>query len=537
MIKTDTIMKKIGFIYLLTALLSIGFAACTEPEGDGGNTPEFVFSEMEGLDMTLLEETDEVVGSFTVDAIAAWSLESDQPMWVTFSNSVDGEFYSDIPAEAGKRTVYVKISNAGRGYNAEQAVIKAYSNDKEYLIATVVRPGKKWLNITAENGDAVEAIELGENATATFRFQALFECAIVKYPEWIVEPVMETDGTCVLSVVGDEETLQNPLEGELLVSTKDNTIQCVVPVKYSGMNPAIMEISGDSPWNWLVSTDGKKIRSKQAMDSVVIKESLEMKLRCRSNAYKIVFAEEQIVYSEEGEVVDSILCPKSGDEAWIKAVRSEIDPKVVTVAVAPSDTEMTRSGYLFAVPDAAYEAFYEALALGKNTSLIVDEYQGYVLAQMEQRVSGFAVSLVEDGAETKITCEVDEQADYYVIVASDLFSGTDPDVSACDVELGKSYVINTRLTNGRWNPKKISLFDINYEDINLRSWVTKENGKPDNKAVLGEDGFYRIYITVPESLVIDEDEDPEKKYDNNIVLMLHSEDDLNLKALVLRVQE
>ena len=57
------------------------------------------------------------------------------------------------------------------------------------------------------------------------------------------------------------------------------------------------------------------------------------------------------------------------------------------------------------------------------------------------------------------------------------------------------------------------------------------------KAVLGEDGFYRIYIEVPESLVIDEEADPNKKYNSNIVLRLISPDGLNMKALVFRVQE
>jgi hypothetical protein len=182
------------------------------------------------------------------------------------------------------------------------------------------------------------------------------------------------------------------------------------------------------------------------------------------------------------------------------------------------------------VPEVLSDSFDIALSMIDSTMNILDKYEGCVLVQMEQRAAGFKVFLVEDSVETAVPCDIDEQADWFVIVASNYFNGTDPDVSACNVELGKSYVINTKLTADNWSPKDMALYDIDYEEIRIGSWIPKK------KAVL-EDGFYRIYIEVPENLIIDEEADPNKKYNNNIVLRLLSPDGLNMKALVFRVQE
>ena len=91
---------------------------------------------------------------------------------------------------------------------------------------------------------------------------------------------------------------------------------------------------------------------------------------------------------------------------------------------------------------------------------------------------------------------------------------------ACDVELGKSYVINTKLTSDDWS-KSYALHDINGEEIRATKWKLKISE--------GEEGYYRVSITVPKSL--------DEELDNNIVLRLFTSDNVNIKALVLRVQE
>ena len=512
-------MKKIGFIYLFITLLSVGFVACTE-EDFAGKVKETSFTEVEGVDVTLLDSMEYVIGSFKFDTPEKWTVTSDQMMWVSFSDAVDGEFYADISGAAGENIVYVKVSDAGRGYSADSAKITLTSGNKEYVVSTITRPGKKWLDVKAKDGSVVDAIEIDESANAWYLLEGLFECAPTSYPSWLQEPVFE-DGGYRFSIIDSLDLLQNPLEGELIVSDRTNTYQSYVPVRYSGMNPAVIRISGDTPWNWLASIDGKKIKSKQAMDSVVIKESLEMDVFCRNNAYSIVFAEEK----------DSLLYPKAADDAWIKATRNG---NKVSVTVDASETGAPRSGYLFAVPDVLRDSLDIALSMLDSAKNILDKYESCVLVQMEQRAAGFDVFLVEDDVETAVPCEIDEQADWFVIVASNYFNGTDPDVSACNVELGKSYVINTKLTADNWSPGDMALCDIDYESIRLSSWIPK---KYKQKAVLGEDGFYRIYIEVPENLVIDEETDPNKKYNNNIVLRLLSPDGLNMKALVVRVQE
>lgn len=509
-------MKKIGFIYSFIALLSIGFVACTE--GDfAGKVKETSFTEVEGLDVALLDSMEYVIGSFKFDTPEKWTVTSDQMMWVSFSDAVDGEFYADISGAAGENIVYVKVSDAGREYSADSAKITLTSGNNDYVVSTITRPGKKWLDVRTKDGSAVDAVEIDESANAWYLLDGLFECAPTAYPLWLQEPVYE-DGGYRFSIVDSLELLQNPLEGELVVSDRTNTYQAYIPVKYSGMDPATVRISGDTPWNWLASIDGKRIRSKQAMDSVVIKESLEMDVFCRNNAYTILFAEEK----------DSILYPKTIEDAWMKTTRNG---SKVSVTVDASETGAPRSGYLFAVPDVLCDSLNTALSALDSTKNILDKYENLVLVQMEQRASGFDVFLVEDDVETAIPCEIDEQADWFVIVASNYFNGTDPDVSACNVELGKSYVINTKLTEENWSPKDMALYDIDYEEIRIGSWIPKKKG------ILGEDGFYRIYVEVPENLIIDEEVDPDKKYNNNIVLRLLSPDGLNMKALVFRVQE
>ena len=509
-------MKKSNFIYLFVALLSVGFIACNETEIGNEQLQEISFSEVSELDMDLLDSVGFASGYFTLEANGEWLVSSDQMTWVTFSKSLDGEYYADVAGNKGSDTVYVKISNNGRGYNGDKANIKLIANGEEYVVSTVERPGKKWLNITDSNGATVEAVEIGYSATGWFSFKAPFDCGIIEWLEWLEEPVFENDGYR-FSVVADEELLQNPQEGVLLVSDITKTLQCNIPVKYIGMDPTVMEITGDSPWNWLASIDGKELKSKQTLDSVVIKANLEMNVVCRNNAYSIIFAEE----------VDSVLYPKNADEAWIKGVCDENNPKAVTVTVDAAESGASRSGYLFAVPEAVCDSFNLSLALSDSTNVFVDKYQKYVLAQIEQRDGGFDVYRVDESGETRIQCEIDESADYYIIVASNFFSGTAPDVSACNVELGKSYVINTKLTEAEWSPTNFALFDINGEEIRIKTWI------PEKKGVLGDDGYYRINITVPEDASWFE----ENEIDKDVVLRLYTPDIVNIKALVLRVQE
>lgn len=516
-------MKKIGFIYLCALLFSFAFVSCDNGENVDEDLNVYSYSEISDLDISLLDIQDYVTGYFTIEASGNWTVSSTQMAWVKFSKSVDGEFFEDVTGGKGVDTVYVRISNDARGFDVTSADIKLFAGGEEYIVASVQRPGKEWLTITDKNGDVVKALEIGNNATEWFAINAPFVVGIVEKPEWILEPVFENDGYRLTVGSTDEalmnEVLQNPLEGTLLISDETMTYQCSVPVKYSGMDSTIVEISGDSPWNWLASIDGKELKSKQATDSVVIKNSLEMNVVCRNNAYTIVFAEE----------VDSMLYPKSADEAWIGAVRDASNPRKVTVTVDASESPSPRSGYLFAVPDALYDSFNTALALNDSTTVFLNEYERYVLAQVEQRDSGFDVYLLEDETETRISCEIDETADYYIYVATNYFCGTAPDVSACNVEYGKEYIINTKLTATDWKPKNFDLFAL--YDIKGEIKIQKSKWVPELEGVLGEDGYYKILVTIPNASWFEKN-----NCDSTVGIRLHTSEMVNLKALVFKVQ-
>ena len=89
------------------------------------------------------------------------------------------------------------------------------------------------------------------------------------------------------------------------------------------------------------------------------------------------------------------------------------------------------------------------------------------------------------------------------------------DLTTCNLVPGKSYTIETRLKKGEWSG-----------NFALIDYETKDNVRPGNwgnpKAKLGDDGYYRINIKVPDS--------PNKEF----VLRLYTPQIVNIKALVIR---
>lgn len=522
------------FNKMLIAVFAILISPCFVACNDASDEPlaEIVsFSGIKELDIAALESQDYVTGYFELDVTGKWSVSSDK-MWVTFSTAADGEYYYDIQGGTDIDKVYVKVSNVARGFAESNAVVSLMAGNSEKTVSVITRPAKSYeFSVLAENDDVLEEIAIGENATALVRFNANFECGILEYPDWLMEPVMESDGVR-FNVVTDLVPMAQE-EGALVVANKSLTQKYTLPISYVGMNPYIVNIEGDSPWGWIVSLDGQEFKKDKASlsddsEESTIYGSLNMNIVCRDLSYKFVFTENN----------NETLYIKEGEQAWIKAIRDENDPKKVSVTVAEFEKKSSRSGYLFAVPDALYDDFKSTLEAGKDTITFAEKNDSipiynYVLADVIQKDAGFKVFMVDDdGSEKEIPCESDENADYYVKLSNEF---TIDDVMACDVELGKSYIINTKLTfedwpsigdayNGAWhdiNAKKVDeIFPL--EGILFDAYV-KEHG----------DGYYRVYITMPE--VWDEYENA--GLGNNIILRLFTPDGVNIKALVLRVQK
>jgi hypothetical protein len=312
------------------------------------------------------------------------------------------------------------------------------------------------------------------------------------------------------------------------VANNSLTHKYELPINYVGMNPDIINIEGDSPWGWIVSLDGHEFKKDKASlsddsEDAVVYGSLNMNVVCRDYSYKFVFTEN----------VSEKLYIKEGEEAWIRGKRDDITPEKVTITVAEFEEKSSRAGYLFAVPDAMYENFKSTVEAGKDTITFASRNDSisiynYVLADVVQKDAGFKVFRIdEEGNEVEeIICESDENADYYIKLSSEF---TIDDVMACDVELGKRYVINTKLTSDEWSSNNGAWHDINAksdEDIFPIKRLFKTKVKEH------VDGYYRVTIEIPDAWA-----DGYEELDKNIILRLFTSEGVNIKALVLRIQE
>lgn len=499
------------FIYVFAVLACAGIFSCNENED---MKKIFSFSGIKELDLSLLESQESATGYFTLDASGKCMVSSDR-MWVTFSVERDGEYSHDIVCDGNIDTVYVKVSNDARDFADATAVVVIVADGEKYPVGSITRQAKSYeFSLMTEDNSVAEMIGINDKATAWFSFSANFECGIIDYPEWLMEPVLENGGYRFTVV---EDYVPMAQEGVVVVGNSSLTRKYELPVSYEGMNPETIRIEGDTPWGWVVSLDGQEFKKDESSmtddsENIVIVGNLNMNIICRDYSYETVFVEN----------IAGTLQLKEGDEAWIKAVRDGNDPKAVKVTVDEYEIKSSRSGYLFAVPVALYGRFMEKLSSTTSAETFIDEYEKYVLVEVVQKDSGFKVALVENGVETDIPCESDEDADYYIKLNGEY---TITDIMACDVELGKSYVINTRLTvdDCGWSDDNAyyALHDINGVEIRERLWKLK--------VVAGDDGYFRINVTVPGSW--------DDELDRNVVLRLYTPDVVNIKALVLRVQE
>lgn len=511
------------FIVVAVAICSC-FVACND-SADESTVKGASCSEIKDLNIEILDDKETAEGYFTLTAYGKWSVSSDK-MWVTFSTSADGEFYYDIQGNAGVYTVYVKVNNTARDFAESTAVVKLSDAAGEQKVGAITRPAKQYeFDILSEDGAIIDNIAINAKATQWVCFDANFECGIIDYPSWLMEPVLENNGYR-FNVI--EDSVPKQRAGTLVVGNSDNTKRYSFGISYIGMEPTAIEISGDSPWGWVVSLDGQEFKKDKSSlieetEDPVIYGALNMNVVCRDYSYKFVFTEN----------VSETLSIKEGDDAWIRAVRDVNNPTAVSVTVDEYKQKSSRSGYLFAVPDALYENFKSVVEAGKDTIVWMSgenrkdsiSIYNYVLADVIQKDEGFKVfQIADDGTETEIPCEVDEEADYYMKLSSEL---TITDIMACDVSLGKSYLVDTKLTVDDWLPENIALYDINGEEIRVKTWI------PERVGVLGDDGYYKINITVPS----DNEWFEENGIDRNVVLRLRTSDNVNIKALVLRVQE
>lgn len=536
-VKDSDIMGNMNrlFIYIFAFLTCVATISCDE-KNTGEVNGVFSFSEIKELDLSLLESEASATGYFTLEASGKCVISSDR-LWVTFATNADDEFTHSMQCDETVDTVFVKVSNGARDFVDANAVVTLFANGEEQVVATISRSAISYQILLKDNTDTIlESISINDKATAWICFDANFECGIIEYPEWLMEPVAE-DGGYRLDVVAEAVPMEQ--SGSVVVSDRSMTRKYEFPVVYEGMNPKVMRIDGDSPWGWNVSLDGKEFKKKESSlidgeEDTVVEGGLNMTVLCRDYSYKTIFL----------EYVSETLLIKDDSEAWIKAVCDESEPQKLFVTVDECKSASSRSGYLFALPVALYDEFKADVAFAnengaqagsgtleedneEDTETVWDKfwnkYEGCVLAEITQKDQGFRVTLVEDETETEIVCESDENADYYIKINGEY---TITDIMACDVELGKSYVINTKLTadDCGWT-EDVPYYE--FRDIDGKEIREKYLGYP--YVDVDENGYFRVYVEFSEEWNDD--------LNRNVVMRLYTRDVVNIKALVLRIQE
>ena len=496
-------MKYISKLYIacLAMVLCCWVSACSDEEE---LVPvEVSFTTPAAFDMAALDSCESIVNSFELTSDGAWHLSSDK-MWVKLSLQGDGEFYNDIQGGEGVHTVYIKVTNEARGFGKSQATVKVIAGNKSQDVVTVEREGVLHdFSLLSSEGEEIEKIEIGTDATVWVAPVANFECSILSCPAWISEPVV-LDSGFTLNVANSFVPYEK--EGVVTFGNADGSVVYEIPVVYVGMEPTLMEIEGDNtPWGWKVSLDGKTFVQETTTASgenveTIIENALEFSVTCLNYNYELVSV--QVNSNGKLELMDA-------EESWILASQKGDDPSLVSVSVASMESS-SRSGYLFAVPEAMYSNFADSLDVSSDVDTFIDSNLSYVVLEVEQKsleaTDGF---IITDANGTAVSSVVEEE--YYEWLCSE-FSITD--LTACELVPGESYTIVTRLNASDWQGN-FAITDLEGAHQRLKSW-----GNPSPE--LGEDGLYRMNITVPASL------------NKTIILRLYTPQIVNIKALVIR---
>lgn len=492
------------FIVCLAPVLCCLALACTDEEE---TKPVEVSCTTPAMpDMAVLDSCGSVVTSFELSSTGLWHLYSDK-MWVKFSLQPDGEFLNDIKGVEGEYTVYIKVTDEARTFSESYAKVSLIAGDKTQEVATFVRPGNDYsFALLSSDGDEVQAIEIGTEGTAWVAPAANFDCAILSFPEWISEPEA-TDGGYTLNVTG--EYVPYVKQGVVTFGNIDGSVSYEVPVDYAGMAPNVMNITGEnSSWGWVASLDGKSFTQEATSPSGetvsnVVENSLVYSITCLNYSCRF------LPVSFENEKL-SIM---SDEEAWIIASQDDANIKEVSVSVTPftpTVSEKSRSGYLFAVPEAMYDSFVDSLSLSKDVDAFITTYTQYVVVEVTQKdLLGSDGFVITDANGAAVAC-VQEEENYEWLCSE--FSITD--LKACTLVPGESYTIDTRLTPAEWNK------NYAFEDLEERKPQRTSLWK--FKIVEGADGYYKVTLTVPASL------------QKTIILRLYTPQIVNIKALIIR---
>ena len=481
-------MKNIKYLILLGFAVIMGgsFTACSEDDDNNkavSGTVEII--NMGSYDLALLDEQDYVETTIEFSATSSWRLYSDK-MWVLFSKD-GGAFYNDIRGVAGTHTVTMRITNDARTFEPSGANVAFAAGKNEFPFGPVYRHAKNYeSSVLDENDNVVEYVAIDGNASTTVGFNCNFVYGIKAYPDWLEEPVY-SEGKYSFRVISEYTPFEK--EGEIVIADEAGSVEHTYPVKFDGMFPNSIEISGDySAWNWEISLDGKEFINEGSSvegdnNDIAVQDALVYNVKCRNYEFKSFFI------AENNDNSFTVM-----DEPWLVAEQSADDKGVVTVTAEPFEattTNRSRKGCLFAFPVAAYDS----IVLGADTCTLaetfIDNNISFVIVEAVQKdiyaPEGFFVAK-SDG--TQLACDREPAGDALTLVSSELLSTPESeDVYAVAMEYGQKYTINTLCTTYEY-PKAADVayafFNDKTEGLSFRTQVT-----------MNAEGYYEITFTMP----------------------------------------
>lgn len=375
----NSILRRAYYALIVTALM--GAASC---EGEGDTT---------AVELPEAQEITCKAGdspTFTFTVAADWQLSSDAT-WCKFDTAVG--LMLDTSGKAGENSVTLHITDENIKDEATTATLRMKMGQRSGVVATVVRNAKgHYMHLYDEDGNAINAIELGYIDWMSFSIEADFRFAAVEYPAWVEfegDAVTGTAGKRVAAgarIVCDGEREQYPIAMEdgfsVTFTDESGEISFSIPVTFSGMGDTELSFTAPtaSTYGWEVSLDGKSFRQKNEAtgEYSTFEDGLTYKITALNNDYEVLFIE---------KVVDRGIPSYVAGVEWMS-----FDKTTATLSVKA--TESTRYGVAMALPRGTYNAIKGDIkgnildiddASGLDLEAIKSEYQRFIIAEFTQR--------------------------------------------------------------------------------------------------------------------------------------------------------
>ena len=130
--------------------------------------------------------------TFSFNANMDWRLSSNKTWCTLASAEMEGQ---NISGKAGSQTVTIKISDVGLTFDDAKATLTLSMGTESQVVAEVIRAGKQYeLKVYDLEGNVINSVAIGIEATIDFSVEANFEFAATAYSKWL-EVISETDNT------------------------------------------------------------------------------------------------------------------------------------------------------------------------------------------------------------------------------------------------------------------------------------------------------------------------------------------------------